>query len=93
MNNDRFQGLCLINNYGYKYMCSEYDRLPEPVRDRLKSSSYNLCAACIASETFKKAFKKGPKYGRITPTIPEYLSVISDMEAELRTEELIGETT
>lgn len=79
----RFQGLCLMNEEGYKYMCDCYDKFPELVRDRLKSSNYNLCAACVRTQARNRS-------GCHFPDVPHYLSVISWMEAELKRDEGIG---
>lgn len=44
---DKFQGACLVNSEGYRYM-DLYDDFPPDVRLRLQSSNFNLCAACIS---------------------------------------------
>jgi hypothetical protein len=45
----RFQGLCLVNTEGWAHM-DVFDDFPPPIRQRLRDSPFNLCAACIAGE-------------------------------------------
>jgi hypothetical protein len=49
MARERFQGLCLIKDEGWKYM-DLFDDLSPDIRQRLRDSPFNLCAACIVSE-------------------------------------------
>lgn len=42
----RFQGLCLMQEEGWMHM-DAYDDLPPDIRQRLRDSPFNLCAACV----------------------------------------------
>jgi len=42
----RFQGLCLEAEEGWKHM-SSYDKMPPDIRKRLRESPFNLCPACV----------------------------------------------
>ena len=42
------QSPCLVNDKGWIYM-EKYDALPRCVRDKLKSSKFNLCVMCVKS--------------------------------------------
>lgn len=42
----KFQGLCLIQGEGWMYM-QAYDYLHPEIRQRLRDSPFNLCAACV----------------------------------------------
>lgn len=44
---DKFQGKCLINSEGWQYMRWVFDRFPPRVRERLRDSPFNICAACV----------------------------------------------
>lgn len=78
----RFQGLCLINQEGYHHMCL-YDEFPRVIRDRLKSSTYNLCAACVRDT----AIRDDQGHRRI-PMVIHYHSAIYAMEQQLKCEEV-----
>jgi hypothetical protein len=44
----RFQGLCIVNEEGWKCMKS-YDFMSTKVKQRLQDSPFNICVACIAT--------------------------------------------
>jgi hypothetical protein len=76
----RFQGKCLQNDEGWRFMRNFFDELPPPVRMRLAISQYNLCTACVSELARRKA-------ETITPPLFIYFEVIDQMEEEIRREE------
>ena len=46
MNTDRYQGICLVSEEGWRNM-NTFDNLPPPVRRRLARSPFNLCPMCV----------------------------------------------
>lgn len=53
----RFQGLCLEASEGHLHM-PHFDAMPESVRQRLRDSRYNLCAACIWMPSEKRMLER-----------------------------------
>jgi hypothetical protein len=43
----RFQGLCFVSTEGWEHM-DLFDQFPPEIRQRLRDSPFNLCAACVA---------------------------------------------
>jgi hypothetical protein len=50
MARQRFQGLCLVSDEGWKFMCDNFDDFPPKIRQRLRNSPFNLCAACVYND-------------------------------------------
>lgn len=66
-------GLCLVSaNDGPRYMRPYYDSLPQPVRERISRSDFNLCAACIHDQY------------RLRKDINWTMKYISEMERMIR---------
>lgn len=42
----RFQGKCFQSLEGWRFM-EIFDQFPRAVRERLRASPFNLCAACV----------------------------------------------
>jgi hypothetical protein len=78
MSREWFQGLCLINDEGWKHM-DVFDMLPLNIRQRLRESPFNLCAACIAVECMDD--------------LERLLPAIETMEATVRMLDVIQERT
>jgi hypothetical protein len=59
MGNDKLeQTRCRISNEGHRWMVGWYDDLPPTVRQRLRQSPYNLCAACLRTIYVPKVRKR-----------------------------------
>jgi len=71
----RFQGVCLISSQGRFHM-HNYDDFPEPIRNRLQHSPFNICAACVSDEAHRYRFT--PDEG-----IMAYSLVIEAMERKI----------
>jgi hypothetical protein len=52
------QTKCLINTHGWQWMRGHFDRLPQTMRQRLASSPFNLCPACLEIEVLPKVQAK-----------------------------------
>lgn len=76
MNTDRFQGKCLVNAEGYRFMTGFYDYMPPEAREKLRNSRFNICAACVREEALRLA---GDNFVRIE----HYLKAIRNIEAQL----------
>lgn len=70
-----FQGKCLLSTEGFRHM-PIFDRFPPLVRERLRNSPFNLCAACVV--TAAGASHKG--------MLNRLLAAISSMEEAIRRE-------
>jgi hypothetical protein len=75
---DARQVKCLTLDAGHVWI-HYYDRLPPPVRRRLRESAFNLCAACLDIEARKEAAARGLR----RPTIGTYFDLIAAIEREL----------
>ncbi len=53
---DVFQGMCIVSASGQDTI-SCYDEMMPRVRERLRNSRYNLCAACVETQAMKKFHK------------------------------------
>jgi hypothetical protein len=51
------QTRCRISNEGHRWMVGWYDELPPRIRQRLRQSKYNLCAACLVTIYLRKVPK------------------------------------
>jgi hypothetical protein len=69
---------CLTGDDGHVWIGS-YDRLPPKVRQRLRNSPFNLCAACLEAFFLPKV---PPGYSREQALF----AAIEDMEAQVRNE-------
>jgi hypothetical protein len=54
----------LINTEGHIWMEGYFDTLPLRVRQRLRSSPFNVCPACLVTEVLPKVLRKYPNYAR-----------------------------
>lgn len=70
---------CLINQCGYLYM-DWYDKLPDYVRKRIGSSSFNLCQVCLTRRCYKNAIARN----RLNPTMSDWIVAIDSMESDIR---------
>jgi hypothetical protein len=71
---------CLIASSGHLWMRGYFDRLPPPVRRRLRESVFNICPACLQEEAQKAA-----QAHRLTrPSTEIYLRMIAAIERKLR---------
>ncbi len=52
------QTRCRISNQGHLWMVGWFDNLPPRVRQRLRQSPFNLCAACLVTIYLPKVLKK-----------------------------------
>ena len=52
------QTRCRISNQGHRWMVGWFDDLPPRVRQRLRQSSHNLCAACLVTIFLPKVKQK-----------------------------------
>jgi hypothetical protein len=75
------QTKCLINTLGHIWMEGYFDTLPRPVRQRLRSSPFNLCPACLMTKVLPKVRPQHPNY----PREKLLFAAIEVMEAEVRT--------
>ena len=57
-----------------------FDGMPSTVRQRLRSSPFNLCPACVVTEVLPKVRRKHPNYAREKALF----AAIEIMEAEVR---------
>jgi hypothetical protein len=75
------QTRCWIATGGHLWMEGYFDTLPATVRQRLRNSPFNLCAACLVT-------KFAPELRRQRPNIPRgsklLLAAIEIMEAQAR---------
>ena len=87
MDNDKInQSRCWISSSGHVWMTGYFDTLPRAVRQRLRASPYNLCAACLVVEFAPQIRRRHPEY----PREKMLLAGIEMMEAELRSNERKG---
>jgi hypothetical protein len=63
-----------------------FDGLPLVVRQRLRNSPFNLCAACLTTEVLPKVRRQHPNYTRVKAL----LAAIEAMETEVRKGEVSG---
>lgn len=42
-----FQGVCFVASAGHLWMKGYFDYFPPEVRERLRNSPFNMCAACL----------------------------------------------
>ena len=52
------QTRCRISNEGHRWMVGWFDNLPPKVRQRLRQSPFNLCAACLKTIYLPKVMKR-----------------------------------
>jgi len=55
--NDKFQGLCLEDRQGKDFI-GKYDIMPPRIRELVRNSSFNICAACLQKEANQRARKR-----------------------------------
>jgi hypothetical protein len=67
------QVLCLTSDEGHVWI-HYYDQLPRAVRQRLASSVFNICPACLDIEVRVRARR---------PSVDAYFAVIADIERKL----------
>jgi hypothetical protein len=72
---------CLTNDEGHVWIGS-YDELPSAVRQRLRESPFNLCAACLEAYVLSEVYRRHPNY----PRQKALFAAIELMEAEVRKE-------
>ncbi len=77
-NNAILQTKCWIASEGHLWMRGHFDALPAPVRQRLRQSPFNLCAACLMTDFLPKAQKRGISRERAL------FAAIEIMEAQAR---------
>ena len=77
---DGYQGLCLVAAQGRLYM-HNYDALPAPVRNRLKNSPFNICAACVYQLAENQSTDPAI-------TEAEFMAAIAQMERQILCEEI-----
>jgi hypothetical protein len=71
---------CLIASAGHLWMRGYFDKLPAPVRARLRETEFNVCPACLTEEAQKMAYARGlPR-----PTVAIFLAALSGIERALR---------
>jgi hypothetical protein len=58
------QTFCLIATGGHLWMRGYFDCLPLSVRQRLRDSSFNLCAACLVTEVMPTVRRQHPSWSR-----------------------------
>jgi hypothetical protein len=69
------QAFCVNGNEGHRWIEEFYDHLPPRVRRRLTNSEFNICAACMTMETFKRT---------ATPRDADFIVTIERFEHMLR---------
>jgi len=74
---------CLTGDEGHVWIES-YDELPPAVRQRLRESPFNLCAACLVVYVLPEVYRQHPSYTRLKAL----LAAIELMEAEVRKEQV-----
>jgi len=52
------QTRCRISNQGHRWMVGWFDDLPPKIRQRLRQSPFNLCAACLKTIYLPKVMKR-----------------------------------
>jgi len=67
------QDICWESTEGRKWMTYYFDKWPPEVRERLRNSPYNICAACIDN--------------RLIDTDNDYFQAIKYLEDKIRKEE------
>jgi hypothetical protein len=77
--NEILQVRCLTNDEEHVWIGS-FDRLSAPVRQRLRDSPFNLCAACLVAFVLPQVRRKHPSYSRQKMLF----TAIEVMEAEVR---------
>lgn len=76
---DGRQVKCLTSDAGHVWI-HYYDKLPPPVRRRLRESVFNICPACLDIEA-----RKAARAHRLTrPSTEIYLRVLAAIERKLR---------
>ena len=80
---DKFQGLCLVSYQGSDFMLV-YDAMPPSVRELVRNSSFNLCAACVRDMAMSQALLQNTTY--VSPQ--HYELAVKEMETMIRCEEV-----
>jgi hypothetical protein len=68
---------CLIASEGHLWMRDYHDQFPKAVRQRLATSPFNICPACMDEEVRREA------HGA-QPSVAAYLAAIAQIERKLR---------
>ena len=76
---DAKQVKCLIASAGHLWMCDWFDGFPQEVRERLRISPHNICAACMDIEAHKLAQQRKER----RPSIATYFKLIEQIERQL----------
>lgn len=74
------QTFCLIATGGHLWMRDFYDNLPVVVRQRLRSSPFNICPACLQIEVMPTVRRQHPNWTRERLL----LTAVEIMEAQVR---------
>jgi hypothetical protein len=78
--NEINQTKCWIATHGWMWMEGYFDTLPRSIRQRLQSSPFNLCPACLITKFLPEAQSCHREYTREKAL----LAAIEFMESELR---------
>jgi hypothetical protein len=81
-NETKLQVKCLIGDEGHIWI-KDYDALPPVVRQRLRNSPFNLCAACLMMFVLPEVQRKHPNY----TDNKAIFAAIEIMEIEVRKED------
>jgi hypothetical protein len=73
---------CLTGDEGHVWIGS-YDELPPAVRQRLRNSPFNLCAACLVAFVLPDVQRRHRSYTRVKALF----AAIDIMETEVRKEQ------
>lgn len=75
---------CLTSDEGHLWIDS-FDHMPAIVRDRLRNSPFNLCAACLETFVLPEVVRKYPRLTRDH----QLLIAVKVMEAQVRKEGVV----
>lgn len=74
------QTKCLINTEGHIWMEGYFDTLPAAVRQRLRSSAFNICPACLVTKVLPEVRRRHRNW----PQEKQLIAAIEIMEAQVR---------
>lgn len=76
------QTSCLMAEEGWRYM-DIMDDWPVPIRERVRNSRFNICAACVNEKAWDLAREEAGTRWVTNPELRHYLKAIRNVEAEI----------
>lgn len=76
------QTSCLVAEKGWMWM-GRFDDMPVSIRQRMRDSRFNLCAACVSEEAWDLIRDDSGEYTVPNPELRHYLQAIRNVEAQI----------